>query len=169
MTSQQTPIQKAFTELVQATAPPRRPSMGGRTSSAPAGGLYNLDSRRSRPGTNVGQTLMEENEGPAVGSDASRRPVPQHYGDEVCLADPGPLRARKAPGRMIGLLTAEVPAGALEGKSPRSDHRCCRRRKCRQIEFHKMGIRHEMPAIFPFDQEEDVIRWGGLHSAFAGD
>lgn len=64
-------------------APPQRPGIGSRTSSAPSGGLHKLDPGR-RSGPNVGHTLMEEEEGPSNGSRiAPKRSRSRQPGDEV--------------------------------------------------------------------------------------
>jgi hypothetical protein len=55
----------------------QRPAMGGRTTSAPVGGLYKLDARK--PGGSV-NTLVEEDEGSPI-ADEARRPRQ----NEVCI------------------------------------------------------------------------------------
>ncbi|KAK4862590.1 hypothetical protein LT330_002723 [Penicillium expansum] len=73
MISQQSRRERAHSDKAQemtATAS-QRPGMGGRTSSAPAGGLYKLDVvRKTGSGTQIGQTLLEEDEGTPITGDA---------------------------------------------------------------------------------------------------
>ncbi|CAI7603916.1 unnamed protein product [Penicillium pancosmium] len=82
--SSQARRERAMSDRAQAipAAPPQRPGMGSRTSSAPSGGLHKLDPGR-RSGPNVGHTLMEEEEGPSNGSrNAPKRSRSRQPGDE---------------------------------------------------------------------------------------
>ncbi|KAJ6102029.1 hypothetical protein N7486_004456 [Penicillium sp. IBT 16267x] len=65
MASQQTRRERASSDRAQATptsaTASQRPGMGGRTASAPAGGVYKLNSvRRQGSGAKLGQTLEED-------------------------------------------------------------------------------------------------------------
>ncbi|KAL4993826.1 ras guanine nucleotide exchange factor domain-containing protein [Aspergillus recurvatus] len=69
MASQPTRRERASSDRVQAGLVPQRPGLQSRTSSAPPGGLYKLDSSRTamEGGTSIGRTLVEEDESPTHG------------------------------------------------------------------------------------------------------
>lgn len=84
MISQQSRRERAYSDKAQAmtATAAQRPGMGGRTNSAPAGGLYKLDVAR-KPGTGmqVEHTLLEEDEGtPMRGEAIKRTRFSQHEG-----------------------------------------------------------------------------------------
>lgn len=76
MISQQSRRERAYSDKAQAmtATASQRPGMGGRTASAPPGGLYKLDAAR-KPGTGmqVEHTLLEENERTPITGEAIKR------------------------------------------------------------------------------------------------
>lgn len=85
MASQQPRHERASSDRAQAmmmsAAASQRPGMGGRTASAPTGGLYKLDSvRRQGSAARLGQTLEEEE---VPGNHTPKRSR-FRQGDEVC-------------------------------------------------------------------------------------
>ncbi|KAL4989535.1 ras guanine nucleotide exchange factor domain-containing protein [Aspergillus falconensis] len=69
MASQPSRRERASSDRAQAGLVPQRPGLQSRTSSAPPGGLYKLDSSRTamEGGSGVGRTLVEEDESPTHG------------------------------------------------------------------------------------------------------
>ncbi|KAJ5363944.1 uncharacterized protein N7496_009657 [Penicillium cataractarum] len=86
MSAQQSRRARASSDRAQAMPPgvPQRPGIGSRTSSAPAGELYKLDTgRRPSSAAKIGHTLLEEDEGSSSTShDAPKRSRSRHRGDE---------------------------------------------------------------------------------------
>lgn len=85
MASQQPRHERASSDRTQAmpvsAAALQRPGMGGRTASAPTGGLYKLDSvRRQGSAARLGQTLEEDELSGNYTPKLSR----SRQGDEVC-------------------------------------------------------------------------------------
>ncbi|KAJ5876916.1 hypothetical protein N7455_000381 [Penicillium solitum] len=76
MISQQSRRERAYSDKAQAmtATASQRPGMGGRTASAPPGGLYKLDAAQ-KPGTGmqVEHTLLEENERTPITGEAIKR------------------------------------------------------------------------------------------------
>ncbi|KAL4973498.1 ras guanine nucleotide exchange factor domain-containing protein [Aspergillus desertorum] len=69
MASQPSRRERASSDRVQTGLISQRPGLQSRTSSAPPGGLYKLDSSRTamEGGSSIGRTLVEEDESPTLG------------------------------------------------------------------------------------------------------
>ncbi|CAI7638727.1 unnamed protein product [Penicillium discolor] len=127
MISQQSRRERAYSDKAQAmtATAPQRPGMGGRTASAPPGGLYKLDAAR-KPGTGmqVEHTLLEENEGtPITGEAIKRTRFSQQEGEstktgfpEVTIAVAGEENAGKSSFVKCALDMKNPPASPMNKK-----------------------------------------------------
>lgn len=97
----------------------QRPGMGGRTSSAPAGGLYKLDVvRKTGSGTQIGQTLLEEDEGTPITGDAIKHTRFSHQEGVSIELTQNPKRFMATVYRELRLLT--VPCSPFYRNPPRA-------------------------------------------------
>ena len=107
MTSQPTRRERASSDKAQAVPVPQRPGLPNRTISAPAGGVYRLESARMamESGNKVDRTLVEEDENP---SSAGGKGVPSSR-DEVWFILPV----------LLGLWRAHLISDARGCRRPR--------------------------------------------------
>ncbi|CAI7621195.1 unnamed protein product [Penicillium glandicola] len=126
MISQQSRRERALSDKAQAMPATalQRPTMGSRTSSAPAGGLNKLDVRKPGTGTTVGHPLLEEDEGSPITPEAIQRirsrqqeEEPPRIGfPEVTIAVAGEENAGKTSFVKCALDMKNSPASAVNKK-----------------------------------------------------